>query len=198
MMPRHLLCLNPMGSFLFETSLNRDNRCCNHHYVSIFTKLYSPVSGLGCLGSIKAMLSRLLLSNGSSYHQFWSNYPSIILMWLLNTEYSTQHAYKVDLLYNILGYNIVLTSNTGNLSKYFYLKTILLQWQFLRGPLAEWQETRTWCWESWEVVVSRRVDPGLQRSLWSPTVHIDPGQVRGNMGQWSPGWLWIRNIRWWR
>ena len=72
------------------------------------------------------------------------------------------------------------------------------QRELLRRPLAEWKTTRAGGGEQGEVAVQRGVDPGVQRSLRSETIHHNSGQVRGNLGQWTPGRLRIRDLRWWR
>ena len=75
---------------------------------------------------------------------------------------------------------------------------LLLQWKFLRGPLAEREAARAGGGGAGAVAVPRRVDAGLQGPLRRQAVDGVRGQVRGHVGQRAAGRLRLGDVRRWR
>lgn len=72
---------------------------------------------------------------------------------------------------------------------------LVLQWKFVRGPMAERKEARAGRWDARPLAVPRRVDAGLQGPLWRSPEHHQQRQIRGHLGQRPPGRIRLWNLR---
>ena len=88
----------------------------------------------------------------------------------------------------------VLTDFEKN--KVMWISRAVLQWERVRGPVAEWQTSRTRRRDARQVVVPRRVDARLQGTLRSATILYVQRTVRRHVGQRAAGRLWLRDICW--